>query len=461
MDTEQEAIFRTVHQYSKSPVSEADMEKLADIARDYRQVKNYVYQRYGGIHGLSKIYPGYTVQNEMTQSGLRTRLGLPAVYFYCAIFDALGDIKSQWSYTKARVEKSIRKHPDLTPEERHYLRFIMKQSKCFEAVLSGKSPVVNGNWKEAYENLRALVDAGRLDQYLRRQVRKHLQKMHTDVADGFSVTTKGYRYGDHGIYLSTKENRKRVFIPLTDGNRYERQIHVKIDPAAEKVRLDVPVAVKMKKRVDYCSEVGLALGMIEMFVTDRGSVYGKEYGIHQTALTEYVWTGQVSYRRNRRNNPGRKKYYAKKTRLEAALHTYINAEINRMLETEKPNVIFIPKLPPVPMAGRNRRLNYSAGMWQRGYVRKRLAQKCRERSIELVEVFGKDISNACSGCGALGRKEEGSFICDDCGLRLPEKQNTARNVKRRGKDQKPQNEVRGRRNDSEKFYGRTETQKRS
>ena len=106
----QETLFKTIHQYSSGPVAQADMEKLREIARDYRRVKNEVYQRYGGIYGLSKIYPGYTAQNEMTQSGLRARLGLPAVYFYCAVFSALGDIKSQWSHTKNRVEKSIREN---------------------------------------------------------------------------------------------------------------------------------------------------------------------------------------------------------------------------------------------------------------------------------------------------------------------------------------------------------------
>ena len=42
-------------------------------------------------------------------------------------------------------------------------------------------------------------------------------------------------------------------------------------------------------------------------------------------------------------------------------------------------------------------------------MRNRLAQKCRERSIELVEVFGKDISKECSGCGSLCAKGKG--IC--------------------------------------------------
>ena len=102
-----ERVCKTIHQYNKEPIKEADMQKLLEIAGDYRKVKNYVYSRYGGIASLSKIYPGYTVQNEMTDSGYREILGMPSVYFYLAIFDALGDIKSQWTRTKTKISKLI------------------------------------------------------------------------------------------------------------------------------------------------------------------------------------------------------------------------------------------------------------------------------------------------------------------------------------------------------------------
>ena len=96
-------VYKTIHQYSSIPVSQENMNKMQEIAADYSRVKNYVYQRYEGIGGLTKIYPGYTVQNEMTESGLRAQLGLPSVYFYLAVFDALGDIKTQWAKVKSSV----------------------------------------------------------------------------------------------------------------------------------------------------------------------------------------------------------------------------------------------------------------------------------------------------------------------------------------------------------------------
>lgn len=75
-----DTICKTVHQYSKEPIPDEQMEKLLAIAEDCCKVKNYVYIRYGGKGSLSKLYPGYTVQNEMTKCGLRMQLGLPPLF---------------------------------------------------------------------------------------------------------------------------------------------------------------------------------------------------------------------------------------------------------------------------------------------------------------------------------------------------------------------------------------------
>ena len=48
-------ICKTVRQFNTEQVSKEDMEKLQEIAVDYRKVKNYVYDHFGGIGSLSKI----------------------------------------------------------------------------------------------------------------------------------------------------------------------------------------------------------------------------------------------------------------------------------------------------------------------------------------------------------------------------------------------------------------------
>lgn len=437
MDT----IYKTVYQHNQNPITQTDMERLKEIATDCRNVKNYVYDRYSGIHSLSKLYPGYTIQNEMTKSGLRERLGLPSAYFYLAIFDALGDIKSQWTRVKKQVKENIKANPNLSPEDRHYLRFVVSQSQCFEKILTGREIELTAEWRKTYDELRRQTDSHRMDQYLRRQVRRHMKKSHTETANGFAVSPKAYRYADHGIYLTMKERKKRLFIPLTDNNRYERQIDIRLYPEEGRITIGVPMEIKPKHPAGYSGELGLAVGLRSMFVTNSGVSYGDRYLTYQSAVTDYVRERLPRHRQNVQNNPGRKKYDAGKARLEQALHAYVNAEINRLLAVEKPERVYIPKLPGNSKAGVDGRTNATVSMWQRGFIKQRLAQKCRERSIDLVEVFAKGISTECSICGAEGKKEDGLFCCAFCGLQMAERENTAKNVLYRGRAMQEERKV--------------------
>lgn len=425
-------ICKIVRQHSRGKLPPEDMEKLQEIAEDYRKVKNYVYQRYGGIRSLSKIYPGYTVQNEMTDSGLRGQLDMPSVYFYLAVFDALGDIKSQWSQVKGRILKGINQNEHLTPEERHYLRFVMRVSSLFEAVLCGYRGGVPKAMERQYEALIAQADIKKLDRYLCRQVRKRLRKLHTEKAGGFSIAERAYRYGDQGLYISTKESRKRIFVPLTDRNSYKKQLYIKLFPQEGRIEIDIPLEVKVRRNKEFNRIVGLSPGMWRLFTTDGGKAYGVDFGQLHQDLAEFIGSGNRVYAKEKKNNPGRQKYRAGKARLEAKMHTYINQEINRMLEEEKPERIYLPRLPQTSCAGRYGKVNYSVTIWQRGYVRKRLQQKCLEQGIHLIEVFGSNISRECSQCGSMGACEKDTFICGFCGYETEKKKNAAVNAKKRG-----------------------------
>lgn len=436
----QDRICKTIRQYSKNPISDDDMEKLLEIAADYAKVKNYVYMRFGGIGGLSKIYPGYTVQNEMTASGLRGNLGLPSVYFYLAVFDAVNDIKGQWENTKSEVLRLVGKNENLTEEEKHYIRFLLKVSNAFEAVLNQKDIELPESIQKQYVKLAEQVNGDKLNRYLCRQVRKVRGKRSRAIpngkADGFAIAERAYRYGENeglnGIFVSIKERRKRIFIPLTDSNRYASQLYIKLYPEEKRLEINVPIRVTVCRHEDYQNQVGISMGMYTMLTTNQGHAYGEELGKYQTEYAEWIRQQAMSYSRNRENNPGRKKYSAKKKRWEEQLHSYINHELNRFFREEKPERIYAVRLPKPMGGGLNRKINHSVGLWQRGYIRSRLIQKCREQSVEYVEVLGKDISRECSYCGSAGEKKDGLFCCGACGQTVEEKQNTARNVLKRG-----------------------------
>lgn len=431
-----DTVCRTVRQYSREPISREDMRKLQEIAEDYCTIKNYVYTRYGGIASLSKLYPGYTIQNEMTDSGLRTSMKMPSVYFYLAIFDALKDIKSRWTGTKSKVLDLIGKNDQISVEEKHYLRFLVKVDQALEAVLNQKEIQLPKGLQEKYEELVNQVDTEKMNRYLRRQVRKYHGKQHTEKTFGFSVSHKAYRYENQGIYLAAKEKRKRIFVPLTDRNQYGCQIYVRLYPEEQSLEISVPVNVTVKNHEDYQNQIGISMGIFTMLTTDQGNRYGEELGRYQTEYAEWIRQQTKSYSKNRANNPGRKKYTARKHRLTEQLHSYINHELNRFLQTEKPRIIYMAKLPGPKVGGRdqkiNRKINHSVSMWQRGYIRSRLIQKCKEQSVELVEVLGKEISSQCSRCGAKGNRKNGIFTCSHCGFQTEEKVNTAQNALKRG-----------------------------
>jgi len=428
---------KTVHQYNKIPIANGDMKKLLEIAEDYSRVKNYVYQRYGSIRSLSKLYPGYTVQNEMTESGLRSQLGLPSVYFYLAVFEALGDIKTQWSKMKNSMLTAIAENPRFTPEDRHYLRFVLKVGGCLEGILIGAPVRVPENMQEQYRGVMEAVDAGNLNRYLCRQVRKRLHPLHTEKARGFAVTERAYRYGTqgeiHGIFLSTKENRKRIFVPLTDENEYKKQLYIKLKPEKNSLEIDVPLEITVQSHRDYTREIGLSPGIWQMYTTDQGKAYGERFGELHQELADLMRTGESTYRREKANNPGREKYLRRKHKLNARLEAYINQEINRLLAEEKPAKIYLPRLPGNSPAGKNHKINYSVAVWRKGYIRKRLEQKCLENGIELLEVLGKGIGIECSKCGAEGVCLRQRFYCAHCGYEIDKKVNAAQNALKRGR----------------------------
>ena len=175
MEKPSKTICKTVCQYNKDPVNAGDMKKLLEIAEDCRKVKNYVFERYGGIRGLSKLYPGYTIQNEMTASGLRVELAMPSVYFYLAVFDALGRIKSQWTSTKAKLLIDYRME-----WEDDFLSYLKKLEENKPVIVCGdmnvahkeidlKNPKTNrknaGFTDEERSKFTSLLDAGFIDTF--------------------------------------------------------------------------------------------------------------------------------------------------------------------------------------------------------------------------------------------------------------------------------------------------------
>lgn len=442
-------VYKTVRQFESRPLTGEDMDQLIRIAEDYRSVKQYIYRRYGGIRSYAKLYEGFRLQNEMTASGLREQLEMPSVYFHLAVRDASGDLKRMWSKCRKDIRGRVRSSEHFSLGQSRYLYYVLKMETCYQQVLLYHpcSPP---------EQVKAGLSAEeihRLDNYLRRQTRKCLRVPSGSDTLYFKASERAYRYGDGGIYLSTKKKRKRVYVPLTDKNQYTAQLTVFLNSGERTVSLYVPVKTAVKEHRDYKNQIGLALGYSIMLTTSNGSRYGTDAGDYFRAgaalarehmrgksrisrLAEgYRNEGRPGLRKAKRieeNNMGDGKYFRKRETWEAGLVTYINQELNRMIREEKPEVIYLPHLTENWPPGRDRLRNARLTMWRRGYIRRRLREKCEAHSIQFVEVHAGNIALECSRCGQAGKRKDGWFTCECCGLVLEEKVNVARNARLRG-----------------------------
>lgn len=435
----QEKIIKTVRQYSK-PLPEETMVFLRGIAEDYAKVKAYVYSRFFGINSLEKLYPGYTVQNEMVACGIRNELNLPYNYFGHAIFDALGNIKSVWSNIKLKIIDVVKQNENLSDSERHYVFSILKRDKLLAAILNRREYELPKSFEGKKLNFK------RLNNLICRLVRKYHAKPEINgKADYFYCSNSAYRYDDRGVYLTSRVSNKRIFIPLSDSAVYDKQITVKL--LDSKIEITAPLEVKPKSHSDYNNSVALSLGYVTMLTSSTGNEYGeklgeflsqrsdriyrkrgergKHYGMYKKLL-ESGDTAQAA--KIKENNLGLKKTTRQNTRELERIKSYINTEFNIMLEKEKPSEIIIPARSKQFGDRMQKATKQKLSGWMVGYIRKRLDDKCAVNSIKITEINGAYTGKICSECGGEGEKANQIFGCRECGVKIPYSQNAARNL---------------------------------
>lgn len=432
-------VTKTVWQYSE-PLPEETMAFLRGIAADYCKVKNYVYGRYSGIKNLNNLTPVYNILNEMRGCGLREQLNLPVVYYELAIADAVTNIKCNWSTVKNRIGSCISANENLSDDERIYLRTVLKLNSVYMAVLN----------HQEYEMPRKAeglnIDVKRLNNLLCRLTRRYLVQPKSDCTDTFRVSPNGYSYKNGAMCIVCRIPRKRVSIPLKDSRMFDRQIQIQI--RQDDVALAVPVEVKVRTHLDYTNTIYIYIGRQDMFTLSNGHIYGASLDALTDPETErltqknrerhkmyavYVQStkdGDIQKSQNiEANNFGRMKYDRQKEKERQKAKTRVNSEINRMIATEKPARIVITR--PVT---RNKTKIYARSANRKmtrsfnGYIRERLAYKCQVHSIELVEISSKNTGAVCCACGAEGKRQGRTFVCERCGWQTTIALNSAKNI---------------------------------
>lgn len=433
---------KNVKQYSRTLPPDT-MEFLRWLVGAYAKVKKTIYERYSGIGSLGKLTPGYTVLNEMRASGMRQELGMPVVYYELAILDALTAIKGRWGILRDTLKRMAAFHEGFSQEDRTYIYTILKWGSVYSAILQGE------DYDEPNLVKDLPVDKHRLNNWLRRQTRKHLGKIQVMREAGFTISPKaGYSYKNGIMRIAGRQPRKRIEIPLRDGRQFNRQLHV--DVKEDYIVLTAPVSKEPSLPEGWTNEIYVHIGNVNALTLSNGHVYGKGLDMltdaeterldrknrvrnqYRTAAREALAEGkQVKAAAISFNNLGTLKYQRQKERNRAKTESFINAALNRMLLEEKTCRIITHPV-KVGKGGKlaksaNRKLARSF----RGFIRDRLQEKCEEHSIELVRIPSKGTGLICPACGETGRTVTGNrFQCDHCGYEASVSLNGARNIEK-------------------------------
>ncbi|MBY6838858.1 RNA-guided endonuclease TnpB family protein [Clostridium botulinum] len=419
-------IVKTVKQYSYELNAEA-LEELKFIANQYKNVKNYVYSRYSGINSIPLLSKERQIRNEWTKSKFYEQWKLPARYWKLALTEAMGNIKSQWSNIKRRIKEQVKVNENLPDEDEHYINYIVKFNDCYHKVLNHIDFDIPKIFKNKNLNFKYL------NNLIRRYTRKYKGHIpYSKIGRTFSVDAGLYSYKNNCINITSTKKGKRLSIKLTDNNRYDRTMIVKI--IDNKIVINCSLKIKARKNKNS-NIIGIDKGYRYLFAVSSNRVYGENLNNYLSKETERL--NKINAQRNRfwalynqyldegdikkankikENNLGKVKYNYNKLKHDQTVKSYINYSLNQLIKEEKPKEIVMEQLDFVNWNDKYpKNIKRKLSRWIKGYIRERLEYKCDFYSIKYTYINPAYTSKVCSTCGGFGKRDGDSFICPKCG----------------------------------------------
>ncbi|MCM1992556.1 RNA-guided endonuclease TnpB family protein [Oceanirhabdus seepicola] len=423
MDT----IVKTVKQHSFE-LDEETLKELMFIGNQFKNVKNYVYSRYSGINGIQLLSNLREIRDEWVKSNFANQWKLPARYWKLALSEAITNIKSEWSNIKRRIKEQCKVNDNLTKKDRHYINYILKSNELYHRILTHKEYGIPSKLKDVNLNYKYL------NNLIRRYTRKYKGKIpYSYKLNTFSVDTGLYSYSNDGINITCTKKSKRLPIKLTDSNKYDRTLIIKV--VENKIVVHIPLKIKTKYHKDYDNIIGIDKGYKYLFAVSSGKFYGENLNDYLSKETERL--NEINAKRNRfyvlynqqleqgnvkkansilQNNLGKVKYNHNKLKHNEAVKSYINYSLNKLIDTEKPKEIVMEQLDFVNWNGKYpKSVKRKISRWIKGYIRERLEYKCDYNNIEYTYINPAYTSKVCNKCSSFGIRKGDIFNCPKCG----------------------------------------------
>ena len=432
-------------------------EEILLIGTVQRNIKNYVWSRYNGIGSLLK-QSGWTIRDELIQKDLLSKK-ITKTLSRVAVEQSAATIKSNWTTTKKKVKKAIAQNENLTKDDKHYLYLCLKHTPTLYNILNYKKV------DYATDCLKDLkVDVHRLNNLLRRYIRRYKTKSYTNKANVI-LTSNLYKFDlNNNIFSFTgKKKNSKVTITLI-GNipKLKGTLELVKNQKSNQYYLHVPLdRIIIKKEMTEQSEIlGLDVGITDLITLSNGSIYGANsaelfYTLsdnlvnknrsrlfsYKRQLEERILTEQEESEKAiieqklknlENNNLGSKKRISKISKYKSRIVSHINCELNKMVKEEdieeivREDLNWVSKKKNVSKKQQNR-----FSTWSKGILLERLSVKLAEKGIKETIVNPAYTSQVCCKCNHLGSRKGKEFKCSNCNLNIDADFNASINTKKR------------------------------
>lgn len=422
-----------------------------------RNIKNYVWSRYSGISSLLK-QSGWTIRDELIQKDLLSKK-ITKTLSRVAIEKSASVIKTNWITTKKKVKKAIAQNENLTKDDKRYLYLCLKHTPTLYNILNYKKV----DYQTDY--LRVLnVDVHRLNNLLRRYIRRYKTKSHTNKAN-IILTSNLYKFNSNNktFTFSGKSKHSRIEISLI-GNvpKLKGTLELVKNQKSNQYYLHIPLdRVISKKSMTNESEIlGLDVGITDLITLSNGSVYGANSAelfyalsdnlVNKNRLRLFAYKRKLEKRISvekdlvkksilelklknlKENNLGSQKRNSIIGKYKSRIVSYINCELNKMVKEEdlkeivREDLNWINKKKNV-----NRKQQNRFSTWSKGVLLERLSVKLYEKEIKETIVNPAYTSQVCCKCNHLGNRNGKVFKCSNCSISIDADFNASINIKKR------------------------------
>ena len=435
-------------------------EEILLIGTIQRNIKNYVWSRYSGIGSLLK-QSGWTIRDELIQEDLLSKK-ITKTFSRTAIEKSASTIKSNWTRTKKSVKKAIAQNENLTEDDKRYLFLCLKHTPTLYNILNYKKIDYTTDYLKDLK-----VDVHRLNNLLRRYIRRYKTKAHTNKSNVI-LPSSLYKFNpsNNEFTLTGKKRNSKVKITLI-GNvpKLKGTLELVKNQKSNQYYLHVPLdrIINKKKMTDESEILGLDVGITDLITLSNGSIYGANsaelfYNLSDNLVNKnrsrlFSYKQKLEKRivieqdqskksileqklRNlEENNLGFKKRSSKIGKYKSRIASHINCELNKMIKEEDIQEIVREDLNWSSKKRKKRKVSRKQqnrfSTWTKGVLLERLSVKLAEKGIKETIVNPAYTSQVCCKCNHLGNRKGKEFKCSNCNLSIDADFNASINTKKR------------------------------